>query len=135
MDLICKKCGCSFISKGTRGPKPKYCPSCSNVYYKSTKKVLIINKFKYSWTKYGGRRHGLIKKKLDYWNCQSCGEEHSRDLPSYLFPFGEVDWVKICSNCDNIAFKHDLSVFVSLTALARTCKPFETLDTLVPVIK
>lgn len=126
--LICKKCGSYFESKGKRGPKPKHCADCSNRYYVSSTTVVVTNKLKYSWSKHGGGRHGILKESLDFWNCQSCGQQQSRDLPTYMFPLNSRDYLRICSTCQNLMMKHDISVFCSLTALVRTCKQFETLD-------
>lgn len=127
--LICQKCKAEFTSSGVRGPKPKYCPDCSNVYYKATKKTRIINKMKYGWSKYGGPSKGLVKKQLDYWSCQSCGDQLTIGLPVFMFPFDGKDFLRICSDCQNIALVYDISVFASLSFLVRTCKPFETLST------
>jgi len=127
--LVCQKCKSYFESRGKRGPKPKYCPNCSNRYYVATTTTVVTNKLKYSWSKYGGKRNGILKGKLDFWSCQSCGQQQSRDLPSYMFPFTSRDYLRICSTCQNLTLKHNIDSFVSLTSIARTCKLFDNLDT------
>jgi len=53
------------------------------------------------WTKWGGGRLMLVKSNPAIWHCQACGEEQTRESPAYMFPLGEENYIKICSECEN----------------------------------
>jgi hypothetical protein len=57
-----------------------------------------------NWSKWGGGRMGLVSLfSYGEWWCQSCGEEQTKNCPSYMIPLDIMnrDFVKICSRCKN----------------------------------
>lgn len=65
-----------------------------------------LNRAKFGWTKWGGANQGLVQKNLTQeWNCQSCGEKQTDELPPYMFEFAEREYIRICSKCHHIRLK------------------------------
>lgn len=56
----------------------------------------------------------LIKAKTDTWNCQACGEELSNECPAFMFPIGDENYIKICSECENKVVRLRIIAFSTL---------------------
>jgi len=52
-----------------------------------------------SWTKWGGGKLMAVKEHLQEWTCQACGQPQAEDCPAWLFPLGENNYIRICSEC------------------------------------
>lgn len=70
------------------------------------------------WTKYGGGRLMLIKEHPDTWYCQSCGSEQNKECPAYMFPLGDNNYIRICSECEHKVL-HLRVTFVELKKINR----------------
>jgi len=74
-----------------------------------------ITKLMFGWSKYGGPRHGLVKKNKidawgeDKWSCQACGEEQPSDLMAYMIEFSPLEFVRICASCCAVANKRQIN--------------------------
>lgn len=66
------------------------------------------------WTKWGGGRLMLVKAHHSIWNCQACGEEQSIKSPAYMFPLGEDNYVRICSDCQSKVVHIHIETFIEL---------------------
>ena len=74
---------------------------------------------KQGWTKWGGGRLRLIKEKLDHWYCQACSTEQTKDCPAYMFPLGEDNYIRICSECQNKVYRIRVISFTTLKLIVR----------------
>lgn len=78
-----------------------------------------------SWTKYGGARHGVLKKKkIDAWgerrwNCQACGEELPSEIPAYMLEFAPLEYVRICPPCNAEALRRRIETLHELIRYVR----------------
>ena len=78
------------------------------------------NKLKYGWSKWGEPNYGLVQKNLtDEWYCQCCNRQQSSHLPSFMFEFGEREFVRICSLCQNTKLEMQLTTFGDLIKVCR----------------
>ena len=66
------------------------------------------------WSKWGGGRLMLVKSNPNIWCCQACGEEQSKVSPAYMFPLGEENYIKICSECENKVIRIRIIAFTDL---------------------
>ena len=66
------------------------------------------------WTKWGGGRLMLIKSNPSIWHCQACAEEQTKESPAYMFPLGEENYIKICSDCENKVIRIRIVTFSDL---------------------
>jgi len=66
------------------------------------------------WSKWGGGNLRLVKEKLDEWSCQACGEKQTSDCPAYMFPMGEENYIRICSECQSKVFRIGVLSFTTL---------------------
>jgi hypothetical protein len=75
----------------------------------------------YGWSKWGGATMGMVKEELDSWYCQTCGEEQTKNLPSYMFPIDlfERDYVRICARCKAKARTNRVKLFEELRKIIR----------------
>lgn len=69
------------------------------------------------WTKWGGGRLMLIKSNPNVWYCQACGEEQNRECPAYMFPIGDENYIKICSECESKVVRIKIVEFPELKRL------------------
>ena len=78
-----------------------------------------------SWTKWGGARHGLLKKKkIDAWgekrwHCQACGEELPSEIPAYMIEFSTIEYVRVCPPCNAEAVKRNIFDLYDLIKFVR----------------
>lgn len=78
------------------------------------------NRLKYGWSKYGDPNFGLVQRNLtEEWACQSCSEAQDNHLPSFMFEFMEREFIRICSKCQNLKIKNNVSTFDKLIELCR----------------
>jgi len=76
---------------------------------KNTLHVGIDSKMKYTWSKHGGTGYGLVQEnKTEDWMCQACGQRQSDVLPSYMFPFLEREFMRICAQCQAVKLSEDI---------------------------
>lgn len=56
------------------------------------------------WTKWGGRRYGLVADRHDsevpnIWYCQSCNDPQPNDLSPFKFEYPEGEYIRVCAIC------------------------------------
>lgn len=69
------------------------------------------------WTKWGGGRLMLVKENPDIWYCQACAEKQTKDCPAYMFPIGDNNYIRICSECENKVVRIRIVEFKQLKTL------------------
>jgi hypothetical protein len=128
----CQSCRAVLPPYAGYGPKRKFCHKASCNASGRTKLInYTITSLKWGWSKYGGRRDGLRKERLEEWCCQSCGKSQPGELPAYMFPITKTkEFIRICSDCQNLVVDKIIVKLEHLIRLVRLPKNFEELTNL-----
>lgn len=79
-----------------------------------------ITRKAYGWSKYGGKKLGLVQEsKTEEWNCQACGEKQGSELPSYMFECLEGEFIRICTLCQSRKITNGITQMSQLLDLVR----------------
>lgn len=122
--ITCANCGEIFVSKGTKGPPPKYCNrvTCNATYRNMhiSRVTLTHTRMMYGWSKHGGPNQALVKQSGD-WCCQCCGQQQTEELNAYMFEMdlGMREFFRICAKCKKVALEHNVHNFFKLIDHAR----------------
>jgi hypothetical protein len=75
--------------------------------------VSVIQKNIYGWTKWYGANNNLFVITPE-WYCQSCGQQQTKELPSYLIRIQDQEYARICSVCLHVALERKINNLFSL---------------------
>lgn len=94
---------------------------------------IAITKGQKGWTRYGGARNGYSVRNInEIWYCQACHAQQPASFPPYIFPFDELDVLRICLVCQNKVLNDNITNFEQLLSLIRL--PEEQEDTILLII-
>lgn len=87
------------------------------------KEEVSITKMMYGWSKYGGPRHGLVKKNIKgTWACQACAQQQTEEMPRYMYEFAPQEYVRVCGMCHFIGFHLGIQRVQELIPIVRPKK-------------
>lgn len=108
---LCKTCYSRFINRKIHRAKR------TNADIKNEISITGLQK---GWTQLAGSKRGYeVRNESHPWNCQACGSEQPAQLTPYLFPFMEMELLRICSPCQNLVHTLKIKEYKTLRKLVR----------------